>query len=301
MSKRNLGMKIKLASYEDMFRFNEEEKTVTERNLIKDVALTELYPFKNHPYKVLDDEKMAEMVESVKQYGILVPAIVRERTEGGYELISGHRRFHAAALAGLETIPVMIKDCDDDESTVIMVDANIQREDVSVSEKAKAYRMKYEAMKHQGVSGGISLNEMSKMAGESSKTIQRLIYLSNLLDELLELIDNKRLGIAQGVNLAFLPVENQKVVLNLMRKTGIYVNMEQSAQIKDAVKEGIFGEKWLLELLTCKKQPARKVIFNQSKLDSYFAPHLTNEDIEGIIFKLLDEWKAKGEQIEWEK
>ena len=147
------------------------------------------------------------MVESVKQYGILVPAIVRERAEGGYELISGHRRHHAAVLAGLEEMPVIVKKCDDDESTVIMVDANIQRVDISVSEKAKAYRMKYDAMKHQGASGGISLAEMSESAGESRKTIQRLIYLSNLTEELLELIDNKKIGIAQGVDLAFSPKE----------------------------------------------------------------------------------------------
>ena len=145
MSKRNLGERIKLQSYGDMFGEDTEAEVVVSEQ-IKDVALSELHPFKNHPFKVLDDEKMAEMVESVKQYGILVPAIVRVCEEGGYELISGHRRHHAATLAGLETMPVMIKNCDDDESTVIMVDANIQREDISISEKAKAYRMKYDAM-----------------------------------------------------------------------------------------------------------------------------------------------------------
>ncbi|WP_075721799.1 ParB/RepB/Spo0J family partition protein [Roseburia sp. 499] len=295
MSKRNLGERIKLQSYGEMFG-EEKETEVIVSEQIKDVALSELHPFKNHPFKVLDDEKMAEMVESVKQYGILVPAIARIRAEGGYELISGHRRHHAATLAGLDTMPVMIKDCDDDESTVIMVDANIQREDISISEKAKAYRMKYDAMKHQGVSGGSSLAEMSESAGESSKTIQRLIYLSNLSDELLELIDSKKLGIAQGVDLAFLSKEKQEIVLSVMEKTGIYVNMEQSARIKNAVKEGLFNEQWLLEILSYKKPPVRKVVFNQNKLDSYFEPNMTNEDIEGIIVKLLDEWKAKGGQ-----
>ena len=295
MSKRNLGERIKLQSYGDMFGEDTEAEVVVSEQ-IKDVALSELHPFKNHPFKVLDDEKMAEMVESVKQYGILVPAIVRVREEGGYELISGHRRHHAATLAGLETMPVMIKNCDDDESTVIMVDANIQREDISISEKAKAYRMKYDEMKHQGVSGGSSLAEMSESAGESSKTIQRLIYLSNLSDEMLELIDCKKLGIAQGVDLAFLSKEEQEIVLGVMEKTGIYVNMEQSARIKNAVKEGLFNEQWLLEILSYKKPPVRKVVFNQNKLDSYFEPNMTNEDIEGIIVKLLDEWKAKGGQ-----
>lgn len=297
MSKRNLGEKIKLSSYDDMFGTNEEEKKVmVVGDQIKDVALGELHPFKNHPFKVLDDEKMEEMVESVKQYGILVPAIARVRPEGGYELISGHRRHHAARLAGLEVMPVMIKECNDDEATVIMVDANIQREDISISEKAKAYRMKYDAMKHQGTSGGLSLAEMSEAAGESSKTIQRLIYLSNLTDELLELVDSKKLGISQGVDLAFISEEEQRTVFRAMEKTGVFINMEQSARIKNAVKEGLFNEQWLLEILSYKKPPVRKVVFNQNKLDSYFEPNMTNEDIEGIIVKLLDEWKAKGGQ-----
>lgn len=261
----------------------------------KDLSMRDITP--RDPFKVIDDEKMDEMVESVKQYGVLVPAIVRERAEGGYELISGHRRHHAAVLAGLEEMPVIVKNCDDDESTVIMVDANIQREDISVSEKAKAYRMKYDAMKHQGASGGISLAEMSESAGESRKTIQRLIYLSNLTEELLELIDNKKIGIAQGVDLAFIPKEEQDVVFRVMQKTGVYINMEQSARIKNAVKEGLFNEQWLLEILSYKKPPVRKVVFNQNKLDSYFEPNMTNEDIEGVIVKLLEEWKMKGGQV----
>lgn len=226
----------------------------------------------------------------------MVPAIARERAEGGYELISGHRRHHAATLAGLETMPVMIKDCSDDEATVIMVDANIQREDISISEKAKAYRMKYDAMKHQGIAGGTTLDEMSEAAGESSKTIQRLICLSNLSDEYLELIDNKKLGIAQGLDLSYIPEEHREIVLKVMKDTGIIVNMEQSARIKNASKEGLFNEQWLREILNYKKPAIRKVVFNQSRLDSYFEPNMTNEDIEGIIVKLLDEWKAKGGQ-----
>lgn len=293
MSKRNLGERIKLQSYGDMFG-EETENEVVVSEQIKDVALTELHTFKNHPFKVSDDEKMEEMVESVKQYGILVPAIARERAEGGYELISGHRRHHAATLAGLETMPVMIKDCSDDEATVIMVDANIQREDISISEKAKAYRMKYDAMKHQGASGGITLDEMSETAGESRKTIQRLICISNLSDEYLELIDSKKLGIAQGIDLSYIAEDEREIVLKVMKDMGIMINMEQSARIKNASKEGLFNEQWLREILNYKKPAVRKVVFNQSRLDSYFEPNMTNEDIEGIIVKLLDEWKAKG-------
>lgn len=295
MNKRSLGERIKLSSYEDMFGTNENTKE-SSGDSIKEVALSDLHPFENHPFKVSDDEKMDEMVESVKQYGILVPVIVRKREEGGYELISGHRRHHAATLAGLETIPVMVKDCNDDEATVIMVDANIQREDISISEKAKAYRMKYDAMKHQGVAGGVSLDEMSETAGESRKTIQRLIYLSNLSEELLAMIDCKKLGMAQGVDLAFISSEEQDIVLRVMEDTGTIINMEQSARIKNAVKEGLFSEQWLREILSYKKPPVRKVVFKQNRLDSYFEPNMTNEDIEEIIVQLLEEWKAKGGQ-----
>ena len=165
---------------------------------------------------------------------------------------------------------------------------------ISISEKAKAYRMKYDAMKHQGIAGGTTLDEMSEAAGESSKTIQRLICLSNLSDEYLELIDNKKLGIAQGLDLSYIPEEQREIVLKVMKDTGIVVNMEQSAIIKNASKEGLFNEQWLREILNYKKPAIRKVVFNQSRLDSYFEPNMTNEDIEGIIVKLLDEWKAKG-------
>jgi ParB family chromosome partitioning protein len=293
MSKRNLGEKIKLQSYDDMFA---EENGVIVPEQIKDVPLCELHAFKNHPFKVADDEKMEEMVESVKQYGILVPAIAREREEGGYELISGHRRHHAAVLAGLESMPVMVKNCSDDEATVIMVDANLQRANISISEKAKAYRMKYEAMKHQGAAGGATLEEMSETAGESSKTIQRLIRISELSEEYLELIDDKKLGLAQGIDLSHITEEERETVLKVMKELGIIINMEQSARIKKASKEGLFNEQWLREILNYKKPPVRKVVFNQNRLDSYFAPNMTNEDIEGIIVKLLDEWKAKGGQ-----
>lgn len=293
MSKRNLGEKIKLQSYNDMFGEDENAEVIVQEQ-IKDVALSELHPFKGHPFKVSDDAKMEEMVESVKQYGILVPAIARECEEGGYELISGHRRHHAATLAGLKTMPVMVKNCSDDEATVIMVDANIQREDISISEKAKAYRMKYDAMKHQGMAGGITLEEMSESAGESRKTIQRLICLSNLSDDYLELIDSKKLGIAQGIDLSYIPEEHREIVLGVMKDMGMMINMEQSARIKNASKEGLFSEEWLREILNYKKPVVRKVVFNQSRLDSYFEPNMTNEDIEGIIVKLLDEWKMKG-------
>ena len=179
MSSKGLSNRIKLSSYDDMFLAENDGNTTAEAKPVEgqivEIPLSELHTFENHPFRVVDDENMEEMVESVKEYGVLVPAIARPRAEGGYELISGHRRKHASELAGKDTMPVIVRDCDNDEAVVIMVDANIQREDILVSERAKAYQMKYEAMKHQGKAQGNSLQEMSEQAGESMKTIQRLI------------------------------------------------------------------------------------------------------------------------------
>lgn len=299
MSKRGLTDRIKLSSYDDIFG-EDEEKEVTVVEQIKDVPLSELHTFKNHPFKVSDDEKMDEMVESVKEYGILVPAIARPRAEGGYELISGHRRHHAATLAGLETMPVMIRDCNDDEATVIMVDANIQREDISISEKARAYRMKYDAMKHQGIAGGSSLKEMSDQAGDSMKQIQRYICVSELIDELMYMLDNKKLGMRQGVDLSYLSKDDQKAVYDVITELKAVLSWDDSTRIKEASKKGYLNADYVRDILTHEKVKERRVVINQKKLDDYFEPTMTNEDIEGLIIKLLDEWKAKGGELNGE-
>lgn len=223
MSKRNLGGKIKLSSYDDMFGTEESPETTgaETKGQIVDLPLSEMHTFENHPFRVVDDESMEEMVESIKEYGVLVPAIVRPRAKGGYEILSGHRRHHASTIAGLETMPAIVKDCGDDEATVIMVDANIQREDILISEKAKAYSMKYEAMKHQGAAGGWSLKEMSDQAGESMANIQRLISVASLNKELLDMVDAKRIGIRQGVDLSYLNEDQQKTVYEVITKQAV--------------------------------------------------------------------------------
>ena len=298
MSKRNLGEKIKLTSYDDMFGADEATSSPVDLKLdgqIVDVPLDELHTFENHPFRVHDDESMEEIVESIKEYGVLVPAIVRPYVGGGYELISGHRRHHASKIAGKDTMPVIIRDCDNDEATVIMVDANIQREDILISEKAKAYRMKYDAMKHQGVAGGISLKDMSEQAGDSMKTIQRLICIADLDENLLKLLDAKKLGIRQGVDLSFLEKEQQKVVYKIIIELGVSLSWEDSTRIKEAGKKGYLNEDYLRDILTHDKPKVRKVVFNQKKLDDYFEPNMSSEDIEELIVRLLDEWKQKGE------
>ncbi len=294
MNKRNLGEKIKLSSYDDMFGTDDENTMISDaKGQILELPLSDMHTFANHPFRVVDDDAMEEMVESIKQYGVLVPAIVREREEGGYEILSGHRRHHASVLAGKETMPAIIKDCNDDEATVIMVDANIQREDILISEKALAYSMKYEAMKHQGMVGGYSLDEMSEQSGESRKTIQRLIAVASLNKNLLALLDEKKLGIRQGVDLSALTTEQQEVVYEVITELGVSLSWDDTSRIKEAGNKGYLNADYLRDILTHEKVKARKVVFNQKKLDNYFDSTMSNEDIEELIVSLLEEWKRK--------
>ena len=298
MAKRNLGERIKLQSYDEMFGLDTiSPGDQKQEGQIVNIPLNELYEFKDHPFRVLDDEKMEETVESIKAHGVLMPGIARPRKEGGYEIISGHRRRRASELAGKTEMPFIIKDYSDDEATVIMVDSNIQREDILISEKAKAYHMKYMAMKHQGTAGGISLDVMSEQTGESQKTVQRYIYLARLTDELLGLVDAKKLGVKQGVEISALDTTQQEIVYKVLSELGSVIDVEQATRIKEAGKKGYLNEAYLRDMLTYVKPPVRKVVFNQKKLDSYFDPTTSNSDIEDLIVKLLDEWKEKGGQL----
>ena len=292
MSKAGSAAKVKLNSFDDLFGASDMTAGTDQ---VQEIPLSELYEFKGHPFKVLDDEKMQETVESIRNYGVLMPGIARPRAEGGYEIIAGHRRKHGCELAGLSTMPMFIRDYNDDEATVIMVDTNIQREDILPSEKARAYSMKYEAMKHQGKAQGNSLQEMSEQAGESMKTIQRLICIASLDEKLLTMIDEKKLSLRQGVDLSFIPQEKQRMVYEVITAMNISLSLEQSARIKEASRKGYLNEDFLKDYLSEKKAKPRKVVFNQKKLDNYFTPDMSNEDIEELIVKLLDEWKEKGE------
>ena len=194
--------KVKLKSFDDLFG---TDTLVGAWETVASVPLCQLHTFKDHPFRVLDDEKMQETVESVRKYGVLIPGIVRPHSESGYEVVAGHRRWRACELAGLEEMPVIIRDMDDDTAVVIMVDSNIQREDILPSEKAKAYRMKYEAMRHQGKkSGKTTLDEIGEIVGENAKKVQRYIWLSRLSEGLLDMVDHKKLGFSQGVDISFL-------------------------------------------------------------------------------------------------
>lgn len=292
MSKTGSAAKVKLNSFDDLFGTSEVPQTGLEQ--IINAPLQDLYEFKDHPFRVVDDEKMEETVESIRQYGVLVPGIARPRTGGGYELISGHRRKHGSQRAGKSEMPVIVRDYSDDEATIIMVDSNIQREDILPSEKEKAYKMKYEAMKHQGrKSGKNTLDEVGEAAGENAKKVQRYIWLARLSDTLLEMVDTKRLGFSQGVDISFLSEEAQQWVEVVMEDTKCSVNMVQSAKLKEYGKNGELTMAMVRLILSEEKPKERKVTIKADKIREYFADDYSSEDIENIIIQLLDEWKQK--------
>lgn len=284
--------KINISNFDDLFCGTIKEDTSIEQVL--SVPLTDLHTFKGHPFRVADDEKMEETTESIRQYGVLVPGIARSRAGGGYEIIAGHRRKRGCELAGLTEMPMIVRDYSDDEATIIMVDSNIQREDILPSEKAKAYAMKYEAMKHQGKkSGKNALEEVGEAAGENAKKVQRYVWLSRLTDKLLEMVDNKKLGFSQGVDLSFLTEEAQLWVLSVIEKQGCSISMIQSSKIKEYGKNGELTLAMVHLILTDQKPRERRVTLKADKISQYFAEDYSSEEIEDIIIQLLDEWKGR--------
>ena len=288
-SKAGSASKIKLNKLEDLI--GGTENMAGEQ--IINAKLSDLHTFKGHPFRVLDDEKMEETTESIGRYGVLVPGIVRPREGGGYEIIAGHRRKRGSEKAGLDTMPVIVRNYTDDEATIIMVDSNIQREDILPSEKAKAYAMKYEAMKHQGSKGGSTLDEVGEAAGESGKTVQRYVWLARLSDELLGMVDAKKIGIAQGVDISFLSEEQQQYVTVILQETGASVSNAQAAKLKEYGKSGGLTLAMVRLILAEEKPKERKVTIKGDKISRYFSEDYSNDDIEGIIIQLLEEWQSK--------
>lgn len=289
MNKAGSAAKVKLNTFDDLF--GTSAMMTGEKELVE-IALTELHPFRNHPFLVKEDERLAELTESIRQHGVLIPGIVRPRPEGGYEIISGHTRKRACELAGKESMPVYIRDYSDDDATVIMVDTNIQREDVLPSEKARAYRMKYDAVKHQGCkSGKNSLENLGEAAGESAKTVQRYIWLSRLTKELLAMVDDKTLGIVQGIDISFLKEPEQHWVQYCIEQ-GATVSSSQSAELKEYSRKGN-----LTALITRKilmkeeKKKLPKIIIKADKLKEYFPVNYSCEEMEKVIIDLLEQWK----------
>ena len=292
-TKTGSASKIKMESFDDLFGGSGAQETGAEQ--IINAPLADLHEFKDHPFKVLDEEKMEETTESIRLYGVLVPGIARPRAGGGYELIAGHRRKHGSERAGKTEMPIIVRNYSDDEATIIMVDSNIQREDILPSEKAKAYKMKYEAMKHQGKkSGKNTLDEVGEAARENAKKVQRYIWLSRLSDELLEMVDTKKLGFSQGVDISFLSEEAQQWVEVIIEEQGCNVSTVQSGKLKEYGKSGELTLAMVRLILTEEKSKERKVTLKADKISKYFSDSYSNEEIENIIISLLDKWREEG-------
>lgn len=293
MSRTKSMEKVKLTRFDDLFGTKEEKGSV-EAGKVKEIAISELHEFHNHPFQIRSDEELEEMIESVRQHGVLVPGIVRKRKEGGYEIIAGHTRRHVCEVLGLETMPVFVKDLDDDEASLIMVDSNIQRENIRPSEKAKAYKIKYDAMKNQGKEGN-SLQIMSEESGENYKSIQRYIWLARLNDDLLALVDKKKLGLVQGVSLSALSEKEQEMVYDAICRYEKKLSSVQANVIKQLSIDGKLTEDRLEEYLFSVEKHSKKkdITLKKERLAEYFEEETTEDEMMNIILDLLEEWKQK--------
>ncbi len=282
--------KVKLKTFDDLFGTGEASAGET----VTSVPLSQLHTFKGHPFRVLDDEKMQETVDSVKKYGVLIPGIVRPFPEGGYEVVAGHRRWRACELAGLEEMPVLIRNLNDDEATIIMVDTNIQREDILPSEKAKAYRMKYEAMKHQGSKGDKhTADAIGEAAGDSGRTVQRYIRLSELAEELLDYVDENKIPMVVGEKLSYLKKEEQAWVVDAVGNSGIFPSKVQAEQFRESSQAGELTEGKVYAVLVRKEKEDVKVTISAKRIRNYFPESYSKEQIENVIYTLLEDWRQK--------
>lgn len=293
MSRTKVLENVKLTSFDDLFGGNKMEKAA-EAGDVKEIPLSELHEFHNYPFQIRSDKELAEMIESVREHGVLVPGIVRKRKDGGYEIIAGHTRKHVCEILGFETMPVFVKEMDDDEASLVMVDSNIQRENIRPSEKAKAYKIKYDAMKNQGKAGN-SLKMMSEESGENYKLIQRYIWLARLNDDLLALVDNKQLGLVQGVSLSVLPEKEQSMVYDAICRHKMKLSTVQANTIKQLSVDGKFNEQILERYLTSAQKQKRKkeITLKNERLSEFFEEETTEEEMMNIIFELLETWKRK--------
>lgn len=282
--------RIKMAGFNDLFGSMEKPDGIQE------IRLSELHPFKNHPFKVNMDGEMEALAESIRQHGrVLVPGTARKREGGGYELVSGHRRREAAKLAGLSTMPVIIKEMTDDEAVLEMVDSNIQRENLLYSEKAFAYKMKSEALKHQGSrKEKKTADEIGGEAGESGRNIQRYIRLTELTGELLSLADQKKLGFIPAVDLSYLKKEEQGVLYKKMQELGTVPDGRQASELKKCSLAGEFSGSVAGLILSKEKPVHKKVILKPEHINKFFPEGCSSREIEDTIYRLLEKWKQEG-------
>ena len=304
MPKNSLNVSLKGA--DDIFS-TEESRQEQQREQVQQIPIGELFPFKNHPFKVLDDESMQRTVESVEQYGVLSPLIARPRPEGGYEIISGHRRQHAAQLAGLETLPVIVRQMDDDAAVLLMVDSNLQRENILPSERAFAYKMKLEALKNQGARSDLtsdqvgqklwSVEQVANDAGESKTQIQRFIRLTSLIPELLDMVDEKKIAFNPAVELSYLDESQQRAFLEAMNDTQNAPSLSQAQQLKKMAQQGEFSYEKAFDVMGQEKKSEKDTVtIKNETLRKYFPRSYTPKQMEEKIIQLLDAWQKKQQR-----
>ncbi len=304
MPKSNANLALK--GLDEMFS-TEESRQEQKREQVQQIPIEELFPFKEHPFKVLDDEAMQRTVESVAQYGVLAPLIARPRPEGGYEIISGHRRQHAAELAGLDTLPVIVREMTDDAAVILMVDSNLQRENILPSERAFAYKMKLEALKNQGARSDLtsdqvgqklwSVEQVASDAGESKTQIQRFIRLTNLIPELLDLVDEKKISFNPAVELSYLDEAQQRDFLQAMDETQNAPSLSQAQRMKKLAQEEKFTYEAAFAIMgEAKKDELDKVVIKNDTLKKYFPRSYTPRQMEDAIIKLLEQWQRRQQR-----
>lgn len=297
------GGNISLTSYDDIFE-TDESRAESQLERVQNISISELVPFKDHPFKVVDDEAMLRTTESIAQYGVLTPLIARPLEDGGYEIISGHRRAHAAEMAGLTEVPVLVRDMDDDAATVLMVDSNLQRESILPSERAFAYKMKLEAMKHQGQRNDLTSSQvgtklrtdqaMAEELGESRNQIQRYIRLTNLIPELLDMVDQKQISFNPAVELSYLAPEEQEIFMQAMDEVQAAPSLSQAQRLKKLAQEDDFTMDSAREIMNeVKKGDLERVTFRNEQLRKYFPRSYTAQQMQDTIIKLLDQWQKK--------
>ena len=307
MPKNSLNVSLKGA--DDIFS-TEESRQEQQREQVQQIPIGELFPFKNHPFKVLDDESMQRTVESVEQYGVLSPLIARPRPEGGYEIISGHRRQHAAQLAGLETLPVIVRNMDDDAAVLLMVDSNLQRENILPSERAFAYKMKLEALKNQGARSDLTCGQIGHKSngakardivadesGDNARNVQRFIRLTNLVPELLDMVDEKKIAFNPAVELSYLDESQQRDFLEAMEDTQNAPSLSQAQQLKKMAQQGEFSYEKAFDVMGQEKKSEKDTVtIKNETLRKYFPRSYTPKQMEEKIIQLLDAWQKKQQR-----
>ena len=304
MPKSSLSVSLKGA--DDIFS-TEESRQEQQREQVQQIPIGELFPFKDHPFKVLDDESMQRTVESVEQYGVLSPLIARPRPEGGYEIISGHRRKHAAELANLDTVPVIVRNMEDDAATILMVDSNLQREHILPSERAFAYKMKLDAIKNQGARSDLTScqvgtkfradESLAEDSGESARNVQRFIRLTNLIPELLDMVDEKKIAFNPAVELSYLDESQQRDFLEAMEDTQNAPSLSQAQQLKKMAQQGEFSYEKAFDVMGQEKKSEKDTVtIKNETLRKYFPRSYTPKQMEEKIIQLLDAWQKKQQR-----